>query len=98
MAVAAATGLAGSDWTVLFAGTDGRDGRTGAAGAFVDGTTAERAGRRRLAAALAAHDSHPLLRSLDDLVRTGPTGTNVMDLAIAVHPGTSRRRRSVAST
>lgn len=87
MAVAAAAGLAGTGWTVLFAGTDGRDGRTDAAGGFVDGTSIRRAGDRRLARALREHDSHPLLRSLGDLLRTGPTGTNVMDLAIALHPG-----------
>lgn len=87
MALAAAAGIAGSGWTILFAGTDGRDGRTGVAGAFVDGTTVERAGRGRIARALDDHDSHPLLRQLGDLLRTGPTGTNVMDVAIALHPG-----------
>jgi glycerate-2-kinase len=87
MALAAAPGIAGTGWTILFAGTDGRDGQTGVAGAFVDGTTARRAGRRRLAHALRDHDSHPLLRHLGDLLRTGPTGTNVMDVAIALHPG-----------
>lgn len=87
MALAAASGIAGTRWTVLFAGTDGRDGRTGAAGAFADGTTVARAGRRRLARALAEHDSHPLLRGLGDLFRPGTTGTNVMDVAIALHPG-----------
>jgi glycerate-2-kinase len=97
MAVAAATGLAATGWTVLFAGTDGRDGPTDAAGGFVDGTSADRAGRRRLAATLAGHDSYPMLRVLGDLVRTGPTGTNVMDVAIALHPGESRRGRLAAS-
>lgn len=87
MAVAAARGLAGSGWTVLFAGTDGRDGRTDAAGAFADGTSFERAGAARVRRSLREHDSYPLLRTLGDLLRTGPTGTNVMDVAIALHPG-----------
>lgn len=90
MALAAADGLAGTGWTILFAGTDGRDGRTDAAGGFADGSSRERAGARRLERALREHDSHPLLRSLGDLLRTGPTGTNVMDVAIALHPGRSR--------
>ena len=89
MAVAAAEEVAGSGWTILFAGTDGRDGPTDAAGGFVDGTSLARAGRRLIARALREHDAHPLLRGLGDLLRTGPTGTNVMDLAIALHPGRS---------
>ena len=87
MALAAAAGLAGTAWTILFAGTDGRDGRTDAAGAFADGTTLGRAGSRPLGRALRAHDANPLLRRLGDLLKTGPTGTNVMDVAIAIHPG-----------
>lgn len=87
MALAAAAGLVGTGWTILFAGTDGIDGATDAAGGFCDGTTLRRAGRRRLDVALARHDSHPLLVALDDAFRPGPTGTNVMDLAIALHPG-----------
>ncbi|MBM4243163.1 MAG: DUF4147 domain-containing protein [Deltaproteobacteria bacterium] len=93
MALAAARGLVGTGWTVLFAGTDGRDGRTAAAGAFSDGTTLARAGRRAVDRALRRHDSHPLLRELGDVVRTGPTGTNVMDVVVALHPGAGRTRR-----
>ena len=85
--MAASADLAGTGWTILFAGTDGRDGPTDAAGGFADGTSLGRAGRRRVSRALREHDSHPLLRDLGDLLRTGPTGTNVMDLAIALHPG-----------
>lgn len=92
MALAAATGLAGTGWSVLFAGTDGRDGPTDAAGGFCDGSTLPRAGAARLRAALAGHDSHPLLRALGDDFRPGPTGTNVMDVAIALHPGRGARR------
>ena len=67
---------------LLAAGTDGTDGPTDAAGAFADGTTCMRAEERNLdpADALARNDSYPFFDALGDLFRTGPTGTNVMDL------------------
>jgi peptidyl-prolyl cis-trans isomerase B (cyclophilin B) len=69
---------------VLSAGTDGTDGPTDAAGAIADGSTALRAERQGFspAAQLAANDSYPLFAALGDLVKTGSTGTNVMDLNI----------------
>jgi glycerate 2-kinase len=72
--------------TLLSAGTDGTDGPTDAAGAFVDGSTVARASARGLDAndVLRRQDSYTLLDALGDLHRTGPTGTNVMDLAIGV--------------
>ena len=89
LALAMAEDLAG--WVgvgALCAGTDGTDGPTDAAGAWVDGTTWERAGASAGRAALAGHDSGGLLRRLGDRVVTGPTDTNVMDLAIMlVHGG-----------
>jgi glycerate-2-kinase len=90
LALAAGFDLARSAWTLLAAGTDGIDGSTPAAGAFGDGTTIERAGRSRVERALERHDSHRCLASLGDVFTTGPTGTNVMDVAIAVHPGEGR--------
>jgi hydroxypyruvate reductase len=71
---------------VLSAGTDGTDGPTDAAGAFVDGSTVARARARGLDAndSLRRQDSYTLLDALGDLHRTGPTGTNVMDLAIGL--------------
>jgi hydroxypyruvate reductase len=79
-ALAAAADIAGlEDVLILSAGTDGTDGPTDAAGAVVDGMTAERAGDS-LADALADHNAYPLLAELGDLVTTGSTGTNVMDL------------------
>jgi hydroxypyruvate reductase len=65
-------------------GTDGSDGPTDAAGAFVDGTTLERAEALGLDAArfLADNDSHTFFDRLGDLVRTGPTNTNVNDLYV----------------
>lgn len=81
--------LAGREWTVLSAGTDGIDGPTAAAGAFVDGTTRERARSRGLDAdaALADNDSHAYFAALSDLFTPGPTGTNVMDIKVALLPG-----------
>lgn len=63
-------------------GTDGSDGPTDAAGAWVDGTTFERAIRAGLDPArhLAENDSYPFFNHLGNLVTTGPTNTNVNDL------------------
>lgn len=65
--------------------TDGVDGQTRAAGAVVDGTTVARARAAGYDAevSVANFDSHPLLVATDDVVVTGPTGTNVADLWIA---------------
>jgi len=70
----------------LIAGSDGRDGPTDAAGAFVDGTTVERARRLGLEprAFLQNHDSYAFFAALGDLFCPGPTGTNVMDLEVAI--------------
>lgn len=71
---------------VVSAGTDGIDGPTDAAGAVATGVTVARARARGLdaAAALADNDAYPFFRALDDLVVTGPTGTNVMDLMLVL--------------
>ena len=71
---------------ILAAGTDGTDGPTDAAGAFADGTTVARARSAGLdpGAFLVANDSHTFFDKLGDLLRTGPTGTNVMDLVIGL--------------
>ena len=78
---------------VLAAGTDGRDGPTDAAGAFVDGKTADRARARLLDSRehLDRNDSHRFFARLGALFRPGPTGTNVMDLVIATVRGRGRR-------
>lgn len=72
--------------TLLVAGTDGTDGPTDATGAFVDGRTVgrARAAGRDVRTHLLRNDAYPLLDALGDLFRTGPTGTNVMDLAIGI--------------
>ncbi len=84
-ALAAALDIAGLDQVlVLSFGTDGTDGPTDAAGAIADGATLRRAIAVGLdpAACLRRHDSYPLFAALGDLVITGPTRTNVMDVHI----------------
>jgi hydroxypyruvate reductase/glycerate 2-kinase len=70
--------------TLLSAGTDGTDGPTDAAGAIVDGGTLIRAEVAGLDIedCLAENDSYHFLEKTHDLLMTGPTGTNVMDLQI----------------
>ena len=65
-------------------GTDGIDGPTDAAGALVDSTTARRAAAAGLVAGafLDDNNTHAFFDRLQDLIRTGPTGTNVGDLQI----------------
>ncbi|MEW6146028.1 MAG: glycerate kinase [Thermodesulfobacteriota bacterium] len=69
---------------VLSAGTDGTDGPTDAAGAFADGATMERARKLGLDARrhLVENDSYNFFKPLGDLLITGPTNTNVMDLRV----------------
>lgn len=83
--LAAAIALEGlENVVVLSAGTDGTDGPTDAAGAVADGTTVERARKRGLSpeAYLLENDSYNFFNSLGDLLITGPTRTNVMDVNI----------------
>ncbi|WP_231713869.1 glycerate kinase type-2 family protein [Desulfosarcina ovata] len=87
LALAAAMELDGARSTLLLsAGTDGTDGPTDAAGAFADGSTLRRAKALGLkpAACLADNDSYHCFASLGDLLITGPTRTNVMDLQIVL--------------
>jgi len=84
-ALAAAIDIAGlENVLILSAGTDGSDGPTDAAGAIADGTTLTRAGRLSLNAAqfLANNDAYHFFEPLGDLIKTGPTGTNVMDVRV----------------
>ncbi len=69
-------------------GTDGIDGASHAAGAFADQATIARAEALGLdaAATLTANDSTPFFEALDDLIVTGPTGTNVMDVQVVLIP------------
>jgi glycerate-2-kinase len=85
LALAAALALAGEPRaTLLAAGTDGSDGPTAAAGAFADGQTLARARQLGLdaRAALERNDSGGFFAREGGLFVTGPTRTNVMDLAL----------------
>jgi glycerate 2-kinase len=85
-----AVALSGIDQPYLFAsvGTDGTDGPTDAAGAVVTHETLNRSEKQGLNARayLNNNDSYHFFQALDDLVKTGPTGTNVMDLILALVP------------
>jgi glycerate-2-kinase len=72
--------------TILSCGTDGTDGPTDANGAIVDGKTVElcRKAGLNLTEALEKHDSYTLFNNSGNLMKTGPTYTNVMDLQIAI--------------
>ena len=85
--LAAALDIAGlSDVVVLSAGTDGTDGPTDAAGAIADGETVKRAIAAGLKprAALDGNDAYPFFERLGDLIITGPTRTNVMDVRLVL--------------
>jgi len=83
--LAAALDIVGQDSTVILsAGTDGTDGPTDAAGAIADGMTIARAKKLNLDPVkhLTNNDAYPFFQKLGDLLMTGPTKTNVMDLRI----------------
>lgn len=87
LALAAATTIAGQpNCYLLAAGTDGTDGPTDDAGALVDGDTLERGRTHGLdgAACLVHADVGTFLEASGDLIQTGPTGTNVMDVILGL--------------
>ena len=87
LALAAAVELAGVDGFLVGAfATDGKEGNTNAAGAFADGGTVMRGRNKGLdpRASLSDNDSGTFLAAAEDLVTTGPTGTNVNDIAVAL--------------
>ena len=97
-ALAAALEISGwQEILVLSAGTDGTDGPTDAAGAFADGETLNRGRTMGLdpRSFLKQNDSYPFFEKLGDLLITGPTGTNVMDLRILLirRPKAARANR-----
>ena len=86
-ALAAAIEIDGlNDAVLLSGGTDGTDGPTDAAGGIIDGSTVERGKAKGLDARdfLNRNDSYHFLCATDDLLVTGPTLTNVMDLQVAL--------------
>jgi glycerate 2-kinase len=82
-ALAAALAIAGLPGVVILsAGTDGSDGPTDAAGAIADGTTIARG--PNASAFLANNDSYRYFEALGDLIKIGPTGTNVADIQLVL--------------
>ena len=86
IALAAAAGLAGLNAAVFSVGSDGTDGPTDAAGGYADGDTAAELKSKgmEVAAVLADNDAYHALKAVDGLIVTGPTGTNVNDVAVAL--------------
>lgn len=87
LALAAALAMDGVEGVVvLAAGTDGTDGPTTAAGALVDGASAARARAQGEdpQTRLDANDSHTVLAAAGDLIVTGPTHTNLLDLYLVL--------------
>ena len=83
LALSAARGIEGLDNVVIASvATDGTDGPTDAAGGIVDGETMMRLGEKSIDVeeALSNNDSYHALESVGDILKTGPTGTNVNDL------------------
>ena len=87
LALAAAPGIAGLDLAAVFSfGSDGTDGPTDAAGGYVDGSTQSALAAQGMDVflTLADNDAYHALKAVDGLVMTGPTGTNVNDVAVAL--------------
>jgi hydroxypyruvate reductase len=87
LALAAATKIEGLREVVIASvGTDGTDGPTDAAGGIADGNTAQKLKKKgiNIESALANNDSYHALDAVGSLIKTGPTGTNVNDLIIAL--------------
>ena len=90
LALAAAAGIEGSGNMAVFSvGSDGTDGPTDAAGGYADGDTAAelRANGLEVYKVLQDNDAYNALKPIGGLVFTGPTGTNVNDVAVALVRG-----------
>lgn len=87
LALGAATGIAGLKGAAVFSvGSDGTDGPCDAAGGYVDGDTLEALNQAGidLFTVLGDNDAYHALSAVDGLIFTGPTGTNVNDVAVAL--------------
>ena len=89
LALAAAPGLDGLDAALFSVGSDGTDGPTDAAGGYVDGDTLAALEEKGLPvpSVLADNDAYHALQAVGGLIVTGPTGTNVNDVAVALVDG-----------
>ena len=87
IALAAAPGIAGLENVLVFSlGSDGTDGPTDAAGGMVDGGTfkALQEKGRKVHEVLLENDAYHALQSVNGLIFTGPTGTNVNDVSVVL--------------
>ena len=87
LALAAAAGIAGMKNACVFSvGSDGTDGPTDAAGGYCDGDSCEELKAQGLTvdAVLQDNDAFHALQKIGGLIITGPTGTNVNDVAVAL--------------
>ena len=87
IALAAAAGISGMDGAAVFSvGSDGTDGPTDAAGGYADGDTCRKLEEHGLSvdAVLRDNDAYHALQKTGGLIFTGPTGTNVNDVAVAL--------------
>ena len=87
LALAAAAGIDGLSGAAIFSfGSDGTDGPTDAAGGFVDGDTASALRKAGLDIddVLQNNDAYRALKTVNGLIITGPTGTNVNDVAVVL--------------
>ena len=87
MALAAAQGISGvSNAAIICVGSDGTDGPTDAAGGYADGDTLKSLAETgaSYSAMLQNHDAYHALEAVGGLIKTGPTGTNVNDIAVAL--------------
>lgn len=87
LAISAAPGIAGIEGAAVFSvGSDGTDGPTDAAGGYVDGETCAALAERGISVfdVLKDNDAYHALQAVSGLIVTGPTGTNVNDVAVAL--------------
>ena len=87
LALSAAIGISGIPGAAVFSvGSDGTDGPTDAAGGYVDYTTAAelKAHSIEIFDVLQNNDAYHALQKVDGLIITGPTGTNVNDVSVAL--------------
>lgn len=87
LALAAAEGISGLKDTAIFSiGSDGTDGPTDAAGGYCDGETKERLRAKgiEIYQALQDNNAYMALEEAGGLIKTGPTGTNVNDVAVVL--------------
>ena len=87
LALSAAAQIAGQRALAIFSfGSDGTDGPTDAAGGYVDGQTQAALARQGISIpdVLVRNDAYHALEACGGLIKTGPTGTNVNDLSVAL--------------